>query len=141
MQRLEVSGAVRPIYGSLLVKRITNDILAFAKLREQVGPHTCAFLYYVNDSTCTLHVYQTLCIATRRANTLRINTFSNPVTSQFMPFLSLCTQCVLSPAAVQRTAATRITGYSDRCCWCSKRYSCQARGYDKGNSPQFCLIS
>ena len=27
MQRLEVSGAVRPIYGSLGVKRLKNDII------------------------------------------------------------------------------------------------------------------
>ena len=53
---------------------LTNHTLTFAKIREQFGPHTCAFVYYVNDSTCNLNLYQALCIATRRTKHFRINT-------------------------------------------------------------------
>ena len=39
MQRLEVSGAVRPIYGSLGVKRLNTELSPICHLLALVGAH------------------------------------------------------------------------------------------------------
>ena len=68
MQRLEVSGAVRPIYGSLVAKRLSNQALQmfrclslekdqeemkFVSLRLLVTLYTCIKQYIYNHAWCT----------------------------------------------------------------------------------------
>ena len=48
MQRLEFSGAVRPIYGSLGVKRLTTHTV------EIIGDHQCGFRHNQSD---TYHIF------------------------------------------------------------------------------------
>ena len=54
MQRLEVSGAVWPIYGSLGVKRLKNTFLQTSS-SEHVRCHLCRLIYSREPSSSVLH--------------------------------------------------------------------------------------
>ena len=62
MQRLEVSGAVRHIHGSLGVKRLRNVVHMFTIMRQMVNPLKPNDLYMsrtaqLTSKRCILYIY------------------------------------------------------------------------------------